>query len=245
LNTRERDGIFVGAGAGLTLIVLLVLQSFIGSGLLSTRTVTVTVTQAPSSLSLSLSAECLLSVGAGANITRSGNKNTTGVMATLASGRTTFFPQNQCPQPVSNQTFAYSTGFGQKIATDYYRLALDAVSNPKFVSMEDGTTFLFVQPGSVPLSTTANGNGVYGNFNGSDDYSFSVLFYHFTNTFLPYLGCDHFNVTAGIEVDFFAPYYQQYSSGVPIEGNWNLTDPSVHALASNVIANEVDACVIG
>jgi hypothetical protein len=41
---RERDGILIGAGAGLTLIVLLVLQSFIGSGLFSTRTVTVTVT---------------------------------------------------------------------------------------------------------------------------------------------------------------------------------------------------------
>jgi hypothetical protein len=43
-NTRERDGILIGAGAGLTLIVLLILQSFVGSGLLSTRTVTATVT---------------------------------------------------------------------------------------------------------------------------------------------------------------------------------------------------------
>jgi Na+-transporting NADH:ubiquinone oxidoreductase subunit NqrD len=41
---RERDGILIGSGAGLTLIILLVLQSFIGSGLFSTRTVTVTVT---------------------------------------------------------------------------------------------------------------------------------------------------------------------------------------------------------
>ena len=43
-STRERDGVLVGAGAGLILIVLLVLQSFIGSGLLSTRTVTSTTT---------------------------------------------------------------------------------------------------------------------------------------------------------------------------------------------------------
>jgi hypothetical protein len=43
-STRERDGILVGAGAGLTLLVLLVLQSLIGSGLLSTRTVTTTTT---------------------------------------------------------------------------------------------------------------------------------------------------------------------------------------------------------
>ena len=44
MNTREREGVLVGVGAGLTLIVLLVLQSLIGTGLLSTRTVTVTST---------------------------------------------------------------------------------------------------------------------------------------------------------------------------------------------------------
>jgi hypothetical protein len=43
-STRERDGVLVGAGAGLTLIVLLILQSSIGSGLLSARTVTSTTT---------------------------------------------------------------------------------------------------------------------------------------------------------------------------------------------------------
>jgi Na+-translocating ferredoxin:NAD+ oxidoreductase RnfE subunit len=41
---RARDGILLGAGAGLALIVLLVLQSLIGSGLLSTRTATTTAT---------------------------------------------------------------------------------------------------------------------------------------------------------------------------------------------------------
>jgi hypothetical protein len=41
---RERDGILIGAGAGLTLTVLLVLQSLIGSGLFSTRTLTLTST---------------------------------------------------------------------------------------------------------------------------------------------------------------------------------------------------------
>jgi hypothetical protein len=41
---RARDGILLGAGAGLALIVLLVLQSIIGSGLLSTRTATTTTT---------------------------------------------------------------------------------------------------------------------------------------------------------------------------------------------------------
>lgn len=44
MSSRERKGIFVGAGAGLMLVVLLVLQTFIGSGLLSTRTVTLTTT---------------------------------------------------------------------------------------------------------------------------------------------------------------------------------------------------------
>lgn len=208
----------------------------------TTSTVEVTLTQSASSLSSS--AECLLPAGAGANITRSGGGNTTGVTATLASGQTMFFPQNQCPQPVSNQTFAWSTGFGQKIATNYYRLAIAAVSNQRFISLENGTTFLFSQPESMSLSTTSNGNGVYGNFNGSYQYSFSVFFFRYTNTFLQSIGCEHFNVTAAIEVDFFAPYYQQYSNGVPTEGNWNLTNPSVHALSSNVIANEVDSCAI-
>jgi hypothetical protein len=41
---RERDGLLFGVGAALTLGVLIVLQSFIGSGLFSTRTVTVTAT---------------------------------------------------------------------------------------------------------------------------------------------------------------------------------------------------------
>src|ERR1022692_2761992 len=44
MSARGRDGIFIGVGAGVMLIVLLVLQSFIGSGLFSTRTVTTTVT---------------------------------------------------------------------------------------------------------------------------------------------------------------------------------------------------------
>jgi hypothetical protein len=39
MSTREREGILVGVGAGLMLIVLLVLQSFVGSGLFSTKTV--------------------------------------------------------------------------------------------------------------------------------------------------------------------------------------------------------------
>ena len=37
---RERDGVLVGAGAALALVVLLILQSSLGSGLLSARTVT-------------------------------------------------------------------------------------------------------------------------------------------------------------------------------------------------------------
>jgi hypothetical protein len=37
---RERDGLLVGAGAAVALVVLLVLQSSLGSGLLSVRTVT-------------------------------------------------------------------------------------------------------------------------------------------------------------------------------------------------------------
>jgi len=50
MNVRGREGILVGVGAGLAIVVLLVLQSFIGSGLLSTRTVTSTTTTAVSTI---------------------------------------------------------------------------------------------------------------------------------------------------------------------------------------------------
>lgn len=41
---RERDGIMIGIGAALALAVLIVLQSFIGSGLFGVRTVTIVTT---------------------------------------------------------------------------------------------------------------------------------------------------------------------------------------------------------
>ncbi len=41
---REREGLLIGAGAGLMLVVLLVLQSAVGGGLLATRTETTTTT---------------------------------------------------------------------------------------------------------------------------------------------------------------------------------------------------------
>jgi hypothetical protein len=44
MNSRGHPGIFVGVGAGTMLIVLLLSQSFIGSGLFSTKTVTTTAT---------------------------------------------------------------------------------------------------------------------------------------------------------------------------------------------------------
>jgi hypothetical protein len=43
---RTKDGLLIAFGAALTLIVLLALQSFLGSGLLGTRTVTVTTPDA-------------------------------------------------------------------------------------------------------------------------------------------------------------------------------------------------------
>lgn len=43
-SPRAKDGVLLAVGAALMLAVLLVLQSLVGSGVLSTRTVTVTVT---------------------------------------------------------------------------------------------------------------------------------------------------------------------------------------------------------
>ena len=50
MSLRRRDGIFLGAGASLALVVLLVLQSFMGSGWLSGKTVTSTTTAATSTI---------------------------------------------------------------------------------------------------------------------------------------------------------------------------------------------------
>jgi len=44
MNTRGREGVLIGVGAGLMLVLLLVFQSFIGAGLLRARIVTSTVT---------------------------------------------------------------------------------------------------------------------------------------------------------------------------------------------------------
>ncbi len=44
MNTREREGVLIGVGAAMMLVVLLVIQSFSGPGLPSVRTVTSTVT---------------------------------------------------------------------------------------------------------------------------------------------------------------------------------------------------------
>jgi len=44
MAVRGREGVFIGVGAGVTLVILLVLQSFIGSGLLSATTTTKTTT---------------------------------------------------------------------------------------------------------------------------------------------------------------------------------------------------------
>ena len=47
-SRRTREGILVASGAAVMLVVLLILQSLLGSGLLSTKTVSVTVTTSDS-----------------------------------------------------------------------------------------------------------------------------------------------------------------------------------------------------
>lgn len=64
MRTAENGGLLVGVGVGITLVVLLVLQSFTGSGLFGTKTVTTTVTstQQPTELISGLFAQHILAL---------------------------------------------------------------------------------------------------------------------------------------------------------------------------------------
>jgi hypothetical protein len=237
-------------------VIALVLAALLGFVLVESQSIvrTVTVTSSEtlpvtgstfSSTSSPLSlGSCLLPVEASANSTLYENGSIVGTMVTYGPGQQVFFPQDLCPQPVSNVTYSYSAGFQPKIPdTNDYQLAVDAVSNPRFDSLENGTTFLYSQPGFPRgYSTTLNGDGVYGAINGTNGYSFSLFFFNYSDVINNCFGNVMFNVTAGIEANFFAPF-QQTVSGAAVPGTWNLNDPTIHALTPGEITTE-DLCSV-
>jgi len=163
-------------------------------------------------------------------------------MVTYGPGEQVFYLEDLCPQPVSNRTYTFSTIGEPKIpGTNNYQLAVAAVSNPQFVSLEDGTTYLYSQPGSGSYSSQTNNEGTY-NGNG---YWFTLYFFHYSNmTYHPcgISGATAFNVTAGIEVDFYAPFFQTVN-GTSGPGIWNVTAPTISAMSTNDLFLE-NNCII-
>jgi hypothetical protein len=191
-----------------------------------------------------LAASCLLPEEAGANVTIQIEGDIPGTLVSHASGQHEFYHENMCPQPISNKTYEYGADFPNVLTwvpTSNYQLALAAVTNQKFISLENGTDYFYSQPGSYSLSSMSADSMVIGPVNGTYGYTFELLFYHYGDSISKCFGQERFNVTAGIAVDFFAPA-AQYSVGSRPIGSWNMNDPSVSALTPGRIM-ELNLCV--
>ncbi|MDA4115700.1 MAG: hypothetical protein OK442_04000 [Thaumarchaeota archaeon] len=144
MRIKEREGILIGVGAGLTLMILLVLQSFIGSGLLSTRTVTLTTTLTTQLPTYRSSLYCLIQVPANAHTDLFVNSTFKGESVTYTNGTQEYFSSYSCPQPapgpMNTSTLAYD---GVHFTTDVYSMAVAADTNSSFVAAENGSQFLF------------------------------------------------------------------------------------------------------
>jgi hypothetical protein len=167
------------------------------------------------------------------------------MLVSYASGQQVFYAQNACPQPVSNQTYEYGAEFPNAVTwvpTSNYQLALAAVNNPKFISLEDGTTYLYSQPDFGGLTSTSADSMEIGPVNGTYGYTFSIIFYHYSDTVNECFSAESFNATAGIVVNFFAPS-QQFVGGARPTSSWNLNDPSINAMSASQITIE-DLCSV-
>ncbi|MDA4118824.1 MAG: hypothetical protein OK455_10845 [Thaumarchaeota archaeon] len=110
MNTRRHQGALIGIGAGLMLVILLVSQSFVGIGLLSTRTVTIVAT---SSVTLATTTATITVVIAGnqtydvvkSNITSPGHA---GAIA-ICEGFGFPCPSGDYPQPATSLVFYKGT----------------------------------------------------------------------------------------------------------------------------------------
>jgi len=92
MSARERDGIMVGTGAGLALIVLLVLRSFTGNGLFGTSTLTITVTTLP----IRQVAEAVAS-GFATHMLLTGSRNVTAAVGQYEGNATVTWTGNEGP----------------------------------------------------------------------------------------------------------------------------------------------------
>lgn len=141
-------------------------------------------------------------------------------------------------------TYEYGANFPgmtPSIPTSNYQLALATVTDPQFVALENGTTYLYSQPGTLPLSS-ADDNQLQSDAQGDE---FPLYFYHYGDVGRPcFDGFDGLTPTSGIEVVFFAPYQQVATVDNHPTSNWNLTDPSISMMPASEIQLE-DACIAG
>ncbi|MDA4134925.1 MAG: hypothetical protein OK441_05100 [Thaumarchaeota archaeon] len=196
------------------------------------------------SASQSIAGDCLIPVQPIVNITLNTSAYTPGTLVSYSRDQQVFYPENMCPQPVSNKTYEFGANFPNAVTwvpTSNYQLALAAVSNPKFISLENGSEYLYSQPESSSLSSSDDNSLVMGPTNGSYGYTFSLVFYRYSDTVNNCFGRESFNATAGIEVDFFAPTFQLVNGSRPM-GSWILNDPSIYALSPGKIMAEEDLC---
>jgi hypothetical protein len=235
-STQGRGvGVLAGAGAALALIVLLVMQSEASAGIFGAKadTVTVTTTVVMSSASTSTTTassvgSCLLPLEASA--TTAGYAM--GTLVTYAPGEQVYYPEFQCPQPVENRTFEYQAITSSfKVPTNEYQLALTAVSNPEFTSLENGTEYVYSQPGFWSYSTFGNSQWELS----PTGYYYDVVFYHYSNSTHDWCGPNtpRPTVLSGIVASFFAPF----------GSNWELLDPSIQMMSQNDVGSN-NYCVI-
>jgi len=203
-------------------------------------------TSSTNSSTASSAISCIFPVETGANVTVY-FEGIPGTLVSYASQQHSFYSANICPQPISNKTYQYGAEFPDAVTwvpTSNYQLALAAVTNQKFISLENGIAYFYSQPGSYRLSSMSADSMVKGPVNGTYGYTFELLFYHYGDSINKCFGQERFNVTAGIAVDFFAPAAQSFSAGSRPTGSWNMNDPSVYALNPGKIM-EANQCALG
>jgi hypothetical protein len=245
---RATTGTLVGICAALVLIVLLMAQSAIPttsiSSIARTETTTTVVTRTAvrsifSTLSIPATPsieDCLLPVEANASLSGSGTAEVEGTLVAYAPGDQVFYPDDECPQPVSNETYSYvaiDLPSWSRVRTDNYELALAAVTNKTFIGQENGSTYLYSQPCSSPLSSESSCHlSSEGN-----SYLLTLIFYRYSS--VSQAQCGDTNqmrrvVLSGIEVTFSAAF----------GGSWDLSNPQIQMMSQSDVSLD-NGCGVG
>ncbi len=187
-----------------------------GAGTTFTTTATSSRTvYVQASTSGSRDASCLLPVPSNATMTFIRTSSFSGTMVTYANGLTEVFLEYSCRQPISNDTYNY----GPSPRVTFYQFAMAAVTNQTFIHDENGSVYLYSQPGSRPLSSMGTDYTVVGN---GGQY-FELIFYHYTDSSENWCGDPNQSakiISSGVSVQFFGPF----------TGTWQLSRPTIRVL---------------